>query len=73
MTEVTDHAALTPELMDRIVQVGVDWAGDGRIEWEDLLDRIERTLDIELPGDMGHPVITRIQRAIREAVREARA
>ena len=58
---------------ERAVDIILDWAGDGPVDWEDMLDRIERNLDLDLPTDMTDPVIRRIQRLGREALREARS
>jgi hypothetical protein len=58
---------------ERIAAVVVDWAPDRGIDWHDMLDRIEGTLDVDLPSDMAHPVIARIQRIGRTAVKEARS
>jgi uncharacterized iron-regulated protein len=71
--QITKMADLDEATLDRIIQTGVDWAGDsGAIDWEDLLNRIERYENVVLPDQMDDPVIRKVQRKIRNAVREAR-
>lgn len=71
-TTITTLKDLDEATLERIIKTGVDWAGDGSIDWEDLLNRIERYEALELPTQMDDPVIRKIQRLVRAAVREAR-
>jgi hypothetical protein len=59
--------------LERIQDLAVDWADPdtGRLDWEDFLGRLERYLDLDLPTQMDDPVIRRIQKISRAAVREA--
>jgi hypothetical protein len=43
----------------------------GRVEWEDWFDRFERRHDLDLGSDLLSPVIRKVQRIARAAIREA--
>jgi hypothetical protein len=71
------HAA--EDVTDELVQLTVDivdgWYNEGRIDWEDVWDRLEkRTLDdgrgIDLGGDLGSPALTALKRRVRAARKE---
>lgn len=63
-------------LEEQIADLAADgWDQDdetGRFEWEDFLNRVERYLDVELPGQMDDPAVKRVQAIARKAAREAR-
>lgn len=62
---------LSEERLEEIVEYAVGFVDpDERIDWDHLLLKIEKSFDIDLPGDYAHPEIKRIQRAIRAARRE---
>lgn len=44
---------------------------EGRIDWEDLLFRIESVFDIELPDSYLDPEIKRLKKIIAKARKEA--
>lgn len=63
---------MADDRMEEIIEVALGrYTSTRDIDWEDLLDRVERQLDIELPEDYLDPEIKRIKRAIRKAIREA--
>lgn len=70
--EIETVEALAP-YEDAILEIAIGRADPetNRLDWEDVLYRIERDLDIYLPSQMDHPVIRQIQKIARAAVREA--
>lgn len=64
---------ITNDQMEQIIELALGRYSDpgDRIDWDDLLYRIEATLDIDLPSDFSDPVIDTIRRAVRRARREA--
>lgn len=65
--------ALSPELEEQIADFADGWAtGPERVDWEDLLYRMESHLEIDLPSDYMHPVIKRIKAIVRRVRKEAR-
>lgn len=72
MTGTVDTRDGLAPLEPEIESLAIDWLGPvGERSWEDFLARVERTLDVELPADMSHPVILRVQRLARAAWNEA--
>lgn len=75
-----DYAPRTAEdVTDELVQQTVDivdgWYNEGRIDWEDVWDRLEkRTLDdgrgIDLGEDLGSPALTTLKLRVRAARRD---
>lgn len=65
--------ALSQELEDQIADFADSWAtGPERVDWDDLLYRMEAYLEIDLPADLLHPVIKRIKSIVRHVRKEAR-
>jgi hypothetical protein len=59
------------ESIEELAAAGWDRdSATGRFDWEYFLQRVERYLDVDLPGQMDDPVIRRIQRAARAAAAE---
>jgi hypothetical protein len=63
---------LQPGPEEEIVEYALGFVpATGPIDWDDLLYRIEVAFGIDLPSNMAAPEITRLQKAIRTARREA--
>lgn len=72
MTELTDEQQA--DLVEAAIELAFDFYPlDVAVDWEDFLLRLERYQEVDLPEDMTDPFITRIQRAVRKARREAKA
>ena len=56
---------------DEIVDYALGRIGKERIDWDDLLFRIEKTFDIDLPESTLDPRIVWLKNKIRRARREA--
>lgn len=75
-----DYAPRTAEdVTGELVQAAVDivdgWYPEGRVDWEDVFDRLEgRTLEdgrgIDLGEDLGSPALVTLKRRVRAARRE---
>lgn len=66
---------VTDELVQQTVDIVDGWYPEGRIDWGDVFDRLERrTLDdgrgIDLGTDLGSPALTALKRRVREARKE---
>lgn len=77
MTDYTPTTAadITDELVQQAADIVDGWYPDGRIDWEDIYDRLERrTLDdgrgIDLGTDLGSPALTALKRRVRAARRD---
>ena len=69
ITSLTELLTITDDI-EEMAADGRDNEG-GRFDWEAFLSRVESKLDVNLPGDMEHPVIRKIQRVARAAFAEA--
>lgn len=70
---MTDYQ-VSDEQLEEIVEYALGFCPDtGPIEWDDLLYRIEKAFDLDLPGQWLDPEIKRIKNAILKARREANA
>ncbi|MFE6000232.1 hypothetical protein ACFQ6C_25785 [Streptomyces sp. NPDC056454] len=81
MNTPADYAPATADdVTDELVQITVDivdgWYPEGRIDWEDVYDRIERGggLDdgrrIDMGTDLASPALTALKRRVRAARRD---
>lgn len=67
---------VTPELVDMTVSIVDGWYADGRIDWEDVYDRLERGAGladgrrIDLGEDLASPALKTLQRRVRAARRD---
>lgn len=65
--------ALTAEQLEEITEYALGWYPVGsteRIDWDDLLLRIEEACEIDLPDSHAHAVILTIKTAVNRARRE---
>jgi hypothetical protein len=76
-TDFAPRAAedVTEELVQQAVDIVDGWYNEGRIDWEDVFDRLEKhTLDngqgIDLGEDLGSPALKTLQRRVRAARKE---
>lgn len=60
-------------LMDQIVEYALGFCPDypGRVDWQDLMDRIEAVFDLDLGTSMIGPRVNQIKVAVRQARKEA--
>lgn len=70
-TTVIASEDVTPEILAVVEGIVDGWYPTGRIDYQDLLDRVERTtLDngtwLDLGGDMLSPAIKRIKAHVRK-------
>jgi hypothetical protein len=66
---------VTEDLVERTVDIVDGWYSEGRIDWENVWDRLEKqTLDdgrgIDLGDDLGSPALTALKRRVRAARKE---
>ena len=66
---------ITDDLVQRAVDIVDGWYDEGRIDWADVYDRLEKqTLDdgrgIDLGEDLGSPALTVLKNRVRKARRE---
>lgn len=74
---MADYAPRTADdVTDELVRIAVDivdgWYSEGRIDWEDVFDRIERSplddgREIDLGTDLGSAALTALKRRVRAA------
>lgn len=74
-TEVRTVADITDEVREIVQSTVEGWYPSGRIEWNDLWDRIESVpLDDgtkpSLPGDLSSPVFKELKKIAKEAQAE---
>ena len=63
---------LDDELLEAIADTALGFYPPGTtVDWDDLLYRVETTMGIDLPQEMLHPDIVKIQKYVRKARREA--
>jgi hypothetical protein len=63
---------VTDDLVQRAVDIVDGWYDEGRIDWENVYDRLEKqTLDdgrgIDLGEDLGSPALVALKRRVRAA------
>lgn len=54
------------KIMEAAESIHDGWYSEGRIDWEDFLDRLERYADVDLGNSMDSPLIRRIKAHIRK-------
>lgn len=64
------------ELLDRAVDVADSWYGEGRIDWEDVLDRLDghETEDgtrLDLGGNLNSAAIRKIKAHVRQVRKDS--
>lgn len=69
--EVRTEEDVTEEILEIAQGIVEGWYNEGRIDWGDVWDRMEkRTLEdgrgIDMGSDLGSPAITKIKREIRK-------
>lgn len=74
-TTVTAAADVTPEVMDYARSVVEGWYNDGRIDWENVWERMDGTTlndgtQLDLGTEIDSPAMRKIQRTIRKEFRE---
>lgn len=56
---------VTQEILDEALEIADGWYADRNIDWEDLLDRLERHSPYDLGQDPDSPAIRKIKRYVR--------
>lgn len=57
---------LTEEMAEAAESIFDGWfADDSRIDWDQFIDRLERSTDVDFGEDMGSPLIRAVQKHIR--------
>lgn len=70
--EISRVSDLDEGLLFQIEEDAISRLGPpGERDWEDFLQKIEKTFDLDLPSQMDDPVIRKIQKACRAAWAEA--
>jgi hypothetical protein len=69
--EVRTAEDVTDEALEMVQGIVEGWYNEGRIDWEDVWDRMDkRVLDdgrgIDMGSDLGSPAIRKIKREIRK-------
>lgn len=62
---------LEPAIKEAVEQVCEGWYSEGRIDWEDFLDRVENLSDVDLGCDTTSPLIRAIKNYARKVRRES--
>lgn len=69
---ITDRDDVTAEVLEVVEDIHDGWYSEGRIDWEDFLERVDGTpldehdgREIDLGGDPDSPAIRAIKRHIR--------
>jgi hypothetical protein len=62
---------VTEELLEIVQGIVEGWYDEGRIDWEDVWDRMDKAVladgrGIDMGGDLGTPAIKKIKREIRK-------
>jgi hypothetical protein len=68
----TTSPAVVEAQIDEIIEYALGFVGEDRIDWEDLLFRIELAFDFDLPTQFDDPMIKFLKAKILKARREAR-
>lgn len=64
--------AVVEAKIDEIIEYALGFVGEDRIDWEDLLFRIESAFDFDLSAQFDDPTIKFLKAKILKARREAR-
>lgn len=56
---------VTPEMLEAAEDVHDGWYDEGRIDWTDFIDRLEKGSDWDFGCDMASPTMKAIQKHIR--------
>ncbi|MFE9525154.1 hypothetical protein [Streptomyces sp. NPDC006631] len=69
--EVRTAEDVTEEVLEIVRGIVEGWYDEGRIDWEDVWDRMERSVlddgrGIDMGQDLGSPAILKIKREIRK-------
>jgi DNA-binding PadR family transcriptional regulator len=69
--KIVEEDDVTEEVLEVVQGIVSGWYDEGRIDWEDVWDRMERTRladdrGIDMGGDLGSPAIKKIKREIRK-------
>ena len=63
---------VTDELVEAAYEIADGWYQNGRIDWEDVWDRMERNdPDLDLGSDLGSPELVEIKKRVLKMRREA--
>jgi hypothetical protein len=68
-------ADITDEIVDMAVDIADGWYQGTRIDWEDMIDRLERRRltdgrGLDFGSDMGSPAINALKRRVRKSINE---
>jgi hypothetical protein len=69
--EVRTAEDVTDEVLEIVRGIVEGWYDEGRIDWEDVWDRMEKSVlddgrGIDMGGDLGTPAIRKIKSEIRK-------
>lgn len=63
---------VTDELVEAAYEIVDGWYQEGRIDWEDVWDRLERqTKDLDLGTDLNSPELRELKKRVLKMRREA--
>lgn len=63
--QITNAEDVTQEILDDALEIADGWYADSRIEWDDLIDRLERNSPWDFGQDPDSPAIRKIKRYVR--------
>lgn len=61
---------VTDELVEAAYEIVDGWYQEGRIDWEDVWDRLERQQDLDLGTDLLSPELKEIKKRVLKMRRE---
>ncbi|MFF1701241.1 hypothetical protein [Streptomyces sp. NPDC058252] len=69
--EVRTAEDVTDEVLELVQGIVEGWYDEGRIDWEDVWDRMDKKVledgrGIDMGSDLGSPAITKIKKEIRK-------
>jgi hypothetical protein len=69
--EVRTAEDVTDEVLEIVQGIVEGWYDEGRIDWEDVWDRVEKSVlddgrGIDMGSDLGSPAILKIKKHIRK-------
>jgi hypothetical protein len=69
--EVRTAEDVTDEVLEIVQGIVEGWYDEGRIDWEDVWDRVEKSVlddgrGIDMGSDLGSPAILKIKKEIRK-------
>lgn len=56
---------VTQEDLDEALSIVEGWYNEGRIDWDDVWERMERYSDLDLGPEMDSPAMRKMQRYVR--------